>query len=132
MISVLDSVDIYSPEFRLDPYPIYRALRENAPVFKEPVTGHYLVTRYEDVLRIFNDPTTFSSIDHTWRPVARGEVDQEGRGGGMAIIQDDDPYHALGRGLFSPRVQPSHPAGVSAIHYQRRNRPARRACRCRQ
>ncbi|NDJ87911.1 cytochrome P450 [Mycolicibacter kumamotonensis] len=42
------------------PFPAYRALRENAPAV-EIAPGVFLVTRYDDVVRILKDPETFSS-----------------------------------------------------------------------
>jgi cytochrome P450 len=41
----------FSPEFRADPYPVYAALREAAPVVHTPI-GATLVTRYEPVDRV--------------------------------------------------------------------------------
>jgi len=40
--------DPLDPAFIADPYPFYRRLREEAPVFKTP-QGMWLLTRYEDV-----------------------------------------------------------------------------------
>ncbi|MCV7370798.1 cytochrome P450 [Mycolicibacterium duvalii] len=42
------------------PFPIYKALRENSPV-TEMAPGVFMVTRYEDVLRVVKDTETFSS-----------------------------------------------------------------------
>src|SRR5947208_12279263 len=41
----------FSPDFRANPYPIYEALREAAPVVRTPI-GATLVTRYEPVDRV--------------------------------------------------------------------------------
>src|SRR5829696_2019555 len=40
--------DPLSPSFIADPYPFYRRLREEAPVFRTP-QGFWLLSRYEDV-----------------------------------------------------------------------------------
>jgi len=45
---------------RLDPYPWYAEMLK-APVAFNPQFGAYLVFRYEEVRRVFNDPHTFSS-----------------------------------------------------------------------
>lgn len=42
------------------PFPIYQALRENSPV-AEMAPGVFMVTRYEDVLRVVKDTAIFSS-----------------------------------------------------------------------
>jgi len=43
-----------------DPYPVYAALRTEAPVLEQP-DGSYVVSRYADLSRIYRDTTTFSS-----------------------------------------------------------------------
>src|SRR6266478_4179830 len=42
------------PAFIADPYPFYRRLREQAPVFKTP-QGFWLITRYEDTAFVLRD-----------------------------------------------------------------------------
>ena len=44
-----------------DPYPLYRVLREEAPVHRSESTGVLCVSRYKDVLAILRDSETFSS-----------------------------------------------------------------------
>jgi cytochrome P450 len=46
--------DPLSPAFIADPYPFYRRLREEAPVFKTP-QGFWLLSRYEDVALSLRD-----------------------------------------------------------------------------
>ncbi|MCZ9340513.1 cytochrome P450, partial [Streptomyces sp. TRM76130] len=47
--------DILSPEFAADPYPTYRVMRESAPLLWHEATRSYIVSRYEDVERVFKD-----------------------------------------------------------------------------
>src|SRR6266478_6900007 len=42
------------PGFIADPYPFYRRLREQAPVFKTP-QGFWLITRYDDTAFVLRD-----------------------------------------------------------------------------
>src|SRR5216684_2125283 len=42
------------PAFIADPYPFYRRLREQAPVFKTP-QGFWLITRYDDTAFVLRD-----------------------------------------------------------------------------
>ncbi len=44
-----------------DPYPHLADARENEPVFYNPETDHWVITRYEDVRDILRDYTTYSS-----------------------------------------------------------------------
>jgi cytochrome P450 len=49
-----------TPEFYADPYPTYRALRENEPVKRMP-NGSYFLTRYDDLLAAYKSTKLFSS-----------------------------------------------------------------------
>ena len=54
--------DPLSPEFLDDPYAILAALPlAEAPVFYAPSIGYYVVTRYADIARVFDDPATYSA-----------------------------------------------------------------------
>ncbi len=47
-------------EFYADPYPTYRALRENEPVKRMP-NGSYFLTRYDDLVTAYKNTKAFSS-----------------------------------------------------------------------
>ena len=49
-----------TPEYFANPYPFYRALREQAPVKRMP-DGSWFLTRYDDILPVYRDPKVFSS-----------------------------------------------------------------------
>jgi cytochrome P450 len=49
-----------SPEFYVDPYPTYLALRENDPVKRMP-NGSYFLTRYDDLVQAYKNTKLFSS-----------------------------------------------------------------------
>jgi hypothetical protein len=49
-----------TPEFYANPYPTYRALRENAPVKRLP-NGSYFLTRYDDLVAAYKATRVFSS-----------------------------------------------------------------------
>jgi cytochrome P450 len=67
----------FSPEFRDDPYPSYRAMRDAGPVIRTPF-GSLMVTRYEPV-----DRTLRSSTFRT----PRGYRDKTTRRGRRASIR---------------------------------------------
>ena len=48
------------PEFYLDPYPTYRALREYEPIKRLP-NGSYFLTRYDDLVTAYKNTRAFSS-----------------------------------------------------------------------
>ena len=43
--------DPFSWEIHADPYPIYRRLRDEAPVYRDEAGGFYALSRYADVHR---------------------------------------------------------------------------------
>src|ERR1700675_935166 len=49
-----------TPEFYLNPYPTYRALREHEPVKLMP-NGSYFLTRYDDLVAAYKNTKVFSS-----------------------------------------------------------------------
>jgi cytochrome P450 len=53
--------DPFSYEIHADPYPIYRRLRDEAPVYYDETHGFYALSRYADVHRALHDHATYSS-----------------------------------------------------------------------
>ncbi len=47
--------DAYAPDFVQDPYPTYRRLRDETPVFHDPTWGLTFFARHSDVSRILKD-----------------------------------------------------------------------------
>jgi cytochrome P450 len=62
---VAHDFDLYSKEYLADPYKFFNRLREETPVAYQPDLGVYLVTRYDDIVRIFKDRDTFASANST-------------------------------------------------------------------
>lgn len=54
--------DPFEPDFHDDPYPRYRMLLENAPVFHNPRHDMWFVARHVDCLAMFRDTTTYSNV----------------------------------------------------------------------
>lgn len=57
--------DPYSYELDLDPYPVYRRMRDEAPVYYNPELDFYALTRFQDCLDAFLDWETYSSAKGT-------------------------------------------------------------------
>ena len=57
--------DPLSPENWPDPYPVYKRMRDEVPVYRVPEpdidSEMYVVSRYEDVVAVFRDTERFSS-----------------------------------------------------------------------
>jgi cytochrome P450 len=54
-------VNFFEPEVNDCPYPAYQVLRDEAPVWKDPRTGMFVITRYDDIRAILLDTTRFSN-----------------------------------------------------------------------
>jgi len=95
--------DPYDPRFWNDPYPTYRRLREEAPLYYNDKHDFYAVTRFADVERGLPDWKTFSS--------ARGGILELIKSGieippGTLIFEDPtihDVHRRLLARVFTPR-----------------------------
>ncbi len=59
-------MQLVSPEFARDPYPLLKILRENYPCFRDWLNNCYWLTRYDDVTSIFTDDANFESRPRSW------------------------------------------------------------------
>lgn len=93
------------PIIRNNPFPFYRALRAQKPVYHDPGIDVYLVTRYADAKAVLGDDETYS-LEHGYQDrYANGFLDEfaeimERDGGGF--IRDlaiDPPAHTRLRRL---------------------------------
>src|SRR4051812_13405754 len=75
-----------------DPFPTYRALRENAPVKQLPDGGVFL-SRYADVLGVYNDPANFSSNKKAEFGAKYGAESRLFRHHTTSLVFNDAPYH---------------------------------------
>src|SRR6185436_9493292 len=70
--------DPFAPEVQADPYPVYAALREHAPVQYVESLGAYAVCRHGDVLRVMHDHASFSSAAMAELVTRPFEIGREG------------------------------------------------------
>ncbi len=94
-------LDPYEHAFHLDPYPRYRAIREEDPVHFVEDRGFWLLTTWNDVRNAFRDFKTFSSAN-----LVALEANAEGELPYPAFINSDPPHHTEIRRLFSPLMTP--------------------------
>ena len=52
---------LHGPEYVDDPYPTYRAMGAEAPVWRQPETDHVYVSRYADAKSVLLDAAAFSN-----------------------------------------------------------------------
>jgi cytochrome P450 len=100
-MAIADLSDVYYDPYDVaidaDPYPTFRRLREEAPLYYNEQLDFYAVSRYEDVDRTYKDHPTFIS----------------GRGGILELIKagiemppgivifEDPPTHTIHRSLMA-------------------------------
>src|SRR3990172_3440143 len=100
--------DPANPEVRKDPYPHYKRLRREMPVYKIPSLGCWAVSRYHDVMAVVKDPERFSSAPMSFEAPARaffGELFPDPLP--RVLIAADPPEHTRLRNIvkraFVPR-----------------------------
>lgn len=94
------------PETRKCPFPVYHQLREEHPVYKDPVSGNYVLTRYEDVRKAVMNNKTLScktGVIQTRKSSVSDEVDRIFRETGYlpmdTLVTNDPPSHKTYRML---------------------------------
>lgn len=61
-------IDVFSPEVRRNPFPLYAQVREHMPVILEPRSGAWMIFDYEGVKAALTDHQRFSSsMEHAGR-----------------------------------------------------------------
>jgi cytochrome P450 family 142 subfamily A polypeptide 1 len=91
-------INVLDPDFYVDPWDAYRWLRDEAPVFWDPVQKLWVISRYDDIIAVERDGSRYSSYFGS-RPHTDQTVDQ-------SMINMDDPGHQAQRNLVSRRFTP--------------------------
>ena len=96
-------LDPYDYDFHEDPYPYYRRLRDEAPLYRNEELKFWAVSRHGDVLQGFRNSATLSnkygvSLD----PASRGPHASKT----MSFLAMDDPAHLRLRTLVSKGFTP--------------------------
>ncbi len=103
-------LDLKSAENIQHPFPVYRWLRDQAPVHWSESLTAWVVTRYADVVDVFGNPQTFSSdrfrrIDERYasqRPAVQAVAEVLGHW----LVFRDPPDHDRLRGLLQSSFTP--------------------------
>ncbi len=99
-------ISFADPDVQQCPFHAYDALRGEHPVYKDPLTGFYVLTRYEDIRKVVLNPRLWSNqtglISIKEGPV-RAELDRIYETRGWApldtLVTNDPPSHRLYRAL---------------------------------
>ncbi|MFK7841952.1 MAG: cytochrome P450, partial [Sphingorhabdus sp.] len=112
------NVNLFDAETQKCPYDAYKTLRDEAPVYKQPGTDIYVVSRYEDVRRILLDPATFPSSPKKFaafnktgaterQQVVQQRFVEKGWLPEPTLSSRDDPNHKQMRAMFNEAFKPS-------------------------
>ncbi len=103
-IAISFDLNAIGPDFVSDPFPVYRALREHAPVHRMP-DGTYFLSRYDDVVQAFRHPGMSSDKTVDFKPkFGDGPLYTHHT---TSLVFNDPPIHTRVRkllaGAFTPR-----------------------------
>jgi cytochrome P450 len=94
--------DPYDPEIYADPYPVFRRLREEAPLYYNEPHDFYALSRFDDVRRGFGDRHRLISS----RGSVLEAIKQKVEAPPGFFIFDDPPRHTMYRALLSRAFTP--------------------------
>ncbi|WP_430415380.1 cytochrome P450 [Parasphingorhabdus sp.] len=117
-MAMKDPVNLFDAETQQCPYEAYAQLREEAPVYKQPGTDIYVVTRYEDVRAILMDPVTFrSGAEGTAYRMKTDNIERQKKVAARFAAKGwvpeptlgsrDDPGHKQMRAMFNAAFRPA-------------------------
>ncbi len=100
------------------PYHAYQLLRDDAPVWKDPITGFFVITRFEDLRAVLLDTEQYSNSMQGGQGGSRGRLDAEramrmhqryqenGWVPAPTLAGRDDPNHKQMRAMFNEAFRP--------------------------
>ena len=108
-------IDLRDETFRANPYPVYAALRDEAPVYWSEQMGYWLITRYDDVAGLLRASDTCTSDSFWDRPISHhdpADADEAYvvNSFSTAMIFDDPPAHTRQRRTVSKAFTPTRVA----------------------
>ncbi|OHV42611.1 cytochrome P450 [Pseudofrankia sp. BMG5.36] len=99
--------DPFDKEIDVDPYPVWRRMRDEAPVYRNEKFDFYALSRHADVDAAHLDPATFSSAHGTVLEIMSPEPMNVGQ-----MIFMDPPTHTTMRVLVSRAFTPRRVGGM--------------------
>jgi cytochrome P450 len=100
--------DPYDVAINADPYPTYRRLRDEAPIYHNDELDFWVLSRHADVERALLNWQVFSSSRSDILDIIRADMELP-RG---VILFEDPPVHTMHRGLMSRVFTPKRMAAL--------------------
>lgn len=114
----LDDINLLDQSLQNCPYHAYQKLREEAPVWHDPTTGFYVVSRFEDLRGMLLNPTSFANGMSGGQGGSRERLNAEraqrmhnlykekGWVPAPTLAGRDDPNHKQMRAMFNEAFKP--------------------------
>lgn len=108
-------VNLFDLETQQCPYNAYKALRDEAPAYRCPYSGMYVISRYDDVRRVLTDHENFTNRTTLYgeeaKPNERQQTvidlfEQDGWLPAPTLASRDDPDHKAMRAVFNEAFRP--------------------------
>lgn len=105
--------DPASPDFQCDPYPTLSALREATPIFHDPRSGQWMITRFDDVRSLLRNPRLGRIFHHRYTDAEWGRPERDGRWTNFdehdrwTLLSLEPPDHTRLRRMVSKVFTPS-------------------------
>src|ERR1035437_8868523 len=100
-VTIQSTTDVYYDPYDVgidaDPYPVFRRMREEAPLYYNEPHDFYAVSRFADVERGLLDPKTFISGRGGIIELIRAKIEMPSG----VLIFEDPPVHTIHRRLMS-------------------------------
>ncbi len=89
--------DPYDLDLQRNPYPVFRRMREEAPLYYNEQHDFFAVSRFDDVESVLKDPRTYSSARGGILELIKMDMDLPSG----VFIFEDPPIHTAHRGVLS-------------------------------
>jgi cytochrome P450 len=114
--TMLDTLSFTDEAVKRCPFPAYDQLREERPVHRDPITGHYILTRYDDVRRALLNVRALSNraglMGDRWSDAANRLFASEGWLPMNTLVSNDPPEHRFYRQLVEKAFTPAKVANI--------------------
>ncbi|MFL2834226.1 MAG: cytochrome P450 [Alphaproteobacteria bacterium] len=116
---IKEEVDLTNVDVQQCPYDAYKKLREEAPVYKDPKTGFFIITKYKDVRTVLRDTENFKNSLGAAAQKEDANINSDHVKKGIKLFKErgwvpaptlagrDDPNHKEMRSIFDQAFRPS-------------------------
>ena len=108
----LGEINFLDAKLQNCPYHAYKKLRDEAPVWRDPITGMYVITRFDDLRDVLLDPENFINgarprpLDAERARRMRELYETKGWLPAPTLAGRDDPNHKEMRAMFNEAFRP--------------------------